>query len=200
MPDLPINLFDVTLLAIFVAGIMRGRKRGLSDQLLSLTKWLTILIGCAFLYEPVSRMIAQAGFFDQPSASLMAYLGLALLVLLIFSFVRRKNKHKYTDELSGETESYVGMASGAVRFSAMLLVALALLNARTYTPAEIKASEKFQVDMFGSALFPTPHGLQSWVFEHSLCGPWIKQDLGFLLINPPKPEDEPYQQRHANLR
>lgn len=200
MLDLPLNLFDVVLFTVVMAGIVRGRKRGLSEQLLSLIKWLTILIGCAFAYEPVSRVIARAGFFDETSSCLMAYLGLALLVLLICSFVRRKTEHKYKDDLSGDTETYVGMASGVVRFSSMLLVALALLNARAYTPAEIRASEKFQMDMFGSNFFPTPHEVQAWVFERSLSGRWIKQDLGFLLINPPTPEEEPSQQRHANLR
>ena len=69
----------------------------------------------------------------------------------------------------------------------------------TLTPAEIKAKEKFQADMFGSDLFPTLPGVQKWVFESSFTGPWIKQDLGFLLIDSTRLEpEEPTQQKHAN--
>ena len=197
MLDLPINLFDLLLLGVLVAGIIRGRKRALSYQLIALVKWLTILLGCAVAYNPLAGVIAQTGFFDPASACVMAYLGLALFILLIFSFVQRKAEGKFSD--NDVSDSYTGMTAGLVRFTAMLLVALALLNARTYTRAQIRASEKFQVDMFGSNLFPTPHTLQAWVFEKSLSGPWIKQGLGFLLINPPVP-DEPAPQWHANSR
>jgi hypothetical protein len=197
MLDLPVNLFDCLLLGVLIAGIIRGRKGELSKQLIALVKWLTILLGCAAAYNPLAGLIAQTGFFDPVSSCVMAYLGLALLILLIFSFVQRKAEGKFSD--TDVSNSYTGMASGLVRFTAMLLIALALLNARTYTPAQIKASEKFQVDMFGSNLFPTPHTVQSWAFEKSLSGPWIKQGLGFLLINPPV-ADEPAPQWHANSR
>src|SRR5207237_1128554 len=106
MPDSPLNMFDFLLLAVLVAGILRGRNRSMSEQLLSLIKWLAILIGCAMVYEPVASVIARAGFFDPASSCLMAFLGLALLVLLFFSFVKRKTEKKYKDELSGEASSY----------------------------------------------------------------------------------------------
>ena len=49
MLDLPINLFDLLLLGVLVAGIIRGRKRALSYQLIALVKWLTILLGLGVL-------------------------------------------------------------------------------------------------------------------------------------------------------
>ena len=48
------------------------------------------------------------------------------------------------------------MGSGLVRFSCMLLAALALLNARYFSPTEVRAMEKYQDDVYGSDFFPTP--------------------------------------------
>lgn len=199
--NLPINLFDLLLLAVLVGGIASGRKQSTSVQLFGLVKWLTILLGCAVVYEPAARVIAQSGVFDTVSSCVMAYLGLALVIFLLFSFLQRRAEGKLSDrDRAGETGSYLGMVSGVVRFGCMLLAALALLHARTYTPAEIRASEKFQVEMFGSDLFPTLPTVQKWVFETSFTGPWIKQDLGFLLIDSTRLEPEPPQQKHASAR
>jgi hypothetical protein len=79
----------------------------------------------------------------------------------------------------------------------MLLAALALLNARYYSPTEVRAMQKFQDDVYGSDYFPTLHSLQVTVFDKSLTGPWIKQNLGFLLIKPTEPEDKQLHQKEA---
>ena len=201
MPNLPINLFDFVLLGVLVGGIIRGRSRATSEQLLGLVKWLTVLFACALVYGPAAQLISKYGVFDPASSCLMAYLGLALLIMLLFSFLKRKADGKFSDrEAASGGESYLGMASGLLRFSCVFLVGLSLLHARTFTPAEIKASKKFQVDMFGSDLFPTLPAVQAWVFEESLSGPWIRQDLGFLLIDSTKLDPEPAKERHANLR
>lgn len=77
----------------------------------------------------------------------------------------------------------------------MMLAALALLNARYFSPTEVKAMEKFQDDVYGSNFFPTLHTLQSTVFERSLTGPWIKEHLSFLLIKPTEPENKQIKQK-----
>jgi hypothetical protein len=76
------------------------------------------------------------------------------------------------------------MAAGVIRASCMLVVLLALLNAPEFEPADVKAMKKYQNDNFGSEFFPTWHSVQADVFERSLFGPWIRQDLAFLLITP----------------
>jgi hypothetical protein len=87
------------------------------------------------------------------------------------------------------------MGSGLVRFSCILLAALALLNARYFSPTEVRAMEKFQDDVYGSNFFPTLHTVQSTVFDRSLTGPWIKENLGFLLIKPTEPEHKELHQK-----
>ena len=191
-PDnLAINLFDLLLVGVLVGGMVHGRKQGMSGELLSLLKWLAILFGCAAIYQPVGRLVAQPGVFSLVSACLIVYLGAALLILLGFSLVQRRLGDKVVrSDLFGRGEYYLGMASGMVRFSCMLLVALAVLNARSFSPAEVRAREAFQNAAYGSEVFPTLHSVQVAVFEKSLAGPWIKQDLGFLLINPTEAEPQ----------
>jgi hypothetical protein len=76
------------------------------------------------------------------------------------------------------------MGSGLVRYACVVLMFLALLNARAFTPSEVKAIEKFQEDAYGSHVFPTLYTLQVAVFERSLVGPCIQHNLSFLLITP----------------
>ena len=182
---LPINLFDLLLFAILSAGLVRGRKQGFSVELLSLLKWVTLLLACAVVYGPAGAAVAEVGSFDLLSAYLMAYLGTALAVFLVFSIIERRVGPKLAgSDIFGHAEYYLGMGSGLVRFACMLLVGLALLNARGFSPAELKEMDDFQVNNYGSKVFPTLHTLQVEVFDRSLAGSWIKQDLPFLLISP----------------
>jgi hypothetical protein len=57
--------------------------------------------------------------------------------------------------------------------------------------------EKFQDDVYGSNFFPTLHTVQRVVFETSVTGPWIKQNLGWLLIKPTEPENKALHQKDA---
>ena len=129
----------------------------------------------------------------------MAYVGAALLVFLLFAGIKRAFGGKLLgSDIFGRSEYYLGMGSGLVRFSCMLLAALALLNARYFSPTEVRAMEKFQDDVYGSNYFPTFHSLQATVFDRSLTGPWIKENLGFLLIQPTEPEHKELHQKESS--
>ncbi len=181
---MPINLFDCFLVAFLIAGLLRGRKHGISEEFMRVLKWLTLVAVCALVYEPLGALILSGGLFDDCSAFVVAYLGVALLILLLFSFLERRIGKKFTGrDTFGRAEYYLGMGSGLVRYACILLVGLALLNARAFTPAELRAMEKYQVDTYGSALFPSLRNLQQLVFENSLTGACIKNNLNFLLIN-----------------
>ncbi|MGO8927371.1 MAG: CvpA family protein [Limisphaerales bacterium] len=201
LDQLPVNLFDLVVIIVVITGIARGRKHGMSEELLGLIKWLVILFGCAAVYEPVGLIVG--GFtpmFGRLSCYLLAYAGGALLVLLLFAGIKRASDGKLLgSDIFGRSEYYLGMGSGLVRFSCMLLAALALLNARYFSPTEVRAMEKFQDDVYGSNFFPTLHSLQATVFDKSLTGPWIKQNLGFLLIKPTEPEDKQFHQKDADI-
>ena len=90
LDQLPVNLFDLVVIVVVIAGIARGRKHGMSEELLSLLKWLAILFGCAVIYEPAGLMVgAFSGMFGRLSCFLLAYVGGALLVLLLFAGIKR---------------------------------------------------------------------------------------------------------------
>jgi len=182
---LPINFFDVLALAILIAGLIHGRKRGMTGEVVSSVKWLLIVVICAIVYQPVGKGLVELRALSLFSAYMLAYLGAAFLLLVVFAVFEKRWKTKLegTDTF-GRAEYYWGMAAGLVRASCMLIVFLALLNAPEFEPADVKAMKKYQNDNFGSEFFPTWHSVQTDIFEHSLVGPWIKQDLAFLLIEP----------------
>jgi hypothetical protein len=185
MADLPFNLFDVLLAVVLVAGIIQGRKHGISVELPSLAKWLTLVLLCAAIYGPAGDLISATGIFDLLTCYLFGYLGVALVIFVIFSILERKYTAKLTgSDIFGRGEYFLGMASGMLRFACIVFVGLALLNAREFSPLELKNIERYQEENYGSHIFPGLHSLQAAVFERSLAGAFIKQDLGFLLITP----------------
>ena len=200
LDNLPINAFDFVLVLALIAGVFRGRKHGMSEELLLLVKWLLILFGCAMIYEPAGKIVAQTGFFGLLGVYLLVYVAAGLLVLGMFALVKHSLGGKLLgSDVFGRAEYYLGMGSGLVRYTCMVLALLALLNARHYTVTEVKAMEKFQDDVYGSNYFPTLHSLQAAVFEKSLTGPWIKKNLDFLLIKPTDPEHREFKQREYSM-
>ena len=197
--QLPINLFDLALLVVLTAGILQGRKHGMSEELLSLFTWLAILFGCALLYQPGAELIGQfTSMFSRLTCYLIAYVCGAALIFLLFLGIKRALGGKLLgSDIFGRSEYYLGMGSGLVRFACMLLAALALLNARYFSPAEVRAMEARDIDIYGSDFFPGLHSVQATVFDQSLTGPWIKENLGFLLIKPTEPENKALHQKEA---
>lgn len=201
LDQLPINFFDALVIVVLLAGLAQGRKHGMSEELISVVQWLAILFGCAAIYETAGQTIGQfTNMFDRMSCYLLAYVGAGLVVILIFAGIKRAMGGKLLgSDIFGRSEYYLGMASGVVRGACILLASLALLNARYFSPTEVRAMQKFQDDVYGSDFFPTLHSVQSTVFDKSLTGPWIKQNLGFLLIKPTEPEKNQLHQKDAVL-
>ena len=48
--------FDLLLAGLLIFGFLRGRKRGMSEELLDVFQWLTIIVVAAMLYEPVGKL------------------------------------------------------------------------------------------------------------------------------------------------
>lgn len=193
-------MFDFVVLATLLAGLLRGRKHGMSEELMGLLKWLAVVAGCAFVYDPVGQWFAKSSPFSLLASFLIVYIVAALLILGIFALFKHQTGGKLVgSDIFGRAEYYLGMGSGVVRLSCMLLTFLALLNARYFSPMEVRAMEKYQDDLYGSNYFPGWHTAQAVVFERSLSGAWIKDHLSFLLIKPTVPEDKQFHQKEANL-
>jgi Colicin V production protein len=188
--NLPFNWFDVAIPIVLLVGIRQGRKNGLSVELLGAFKWLAIVFGCALAYGRVAGFITGSStVFSLLSANLMAYLAAALLIAAVFAFMKKGVNGKLIgSDVFGNGEFYLGMVAGMIKFTCIMFAMLALLNARYFPPAEVKAALKYQNDVYGSDFFPTLHTVQSQVFEKSFAGPWIKNQLNWLLIKPAAPQ------------
>jgi uncharacterized membrane protein required for colicin V production len=197
---LPVNLFDFVLVTLLIMGVFRGRKNGMSGELMSLLKWLTVVVVCSALYRVVGRWIRDVSVFSLLASYVIAYMACALVVLSGFALVRHSLGGKLVgSDVFGRSEYYLGMASGLVRFACLIIVGLALLNARFFSQAEVRAMEAYQNDVYGSNFFPGLQSLQSTVFERSFLGPQIKENLSFLLIEPTQPDNSKYQQRELTF-
>src|SRR5260370_17049966 len=113
------------------------------EELLGLVKWIAILVVCALVYEPLGKIFAGSTF-SLVSGYVMAYIAAALVVLALFAGLKRGLGGKLLgSDLFGKAEYYLGMGSGLVRFTCMLLVALALLNPRYFSPEDLKPLATF---------------------------------------------------------
>lgn len=200
MGNLHFNWFDVALAAILVAGAFRGRKRGMSQELIPLIKWITLVFTCGLLYHPVAEMIADNTVFSMLTASITAYLGLALVVAVIFAIISRQLGGKIVgSDVFGKSEYYLGIASGMIRFACILVFGLSLLNARYYTQDEIDARNRFVQQNYDNDFFPALFQVQDLVFRESLAGPVIQKQLSFILIEPMKAQSKPIKRKELDL-
>jgi uncharacterized membrane protein required for colicin V production len=198
---LPINWFDVLLLALLVAGVFRGRKLGMSREVLPLFKWLTVVLVCGFCYPAVAPLFANALGAGKTASSIYGYLLLALLIIGVFMFFKRLLAFRTGENnFFGGSEYYLGMMSGPVRFFCMLLAVLALLHAPYYTQADIKAREAYVKRWYGGGLysgnyFPDIYTLQQQVFKQSYMGPYLDEYLAPILIETTPPSADKPQQK-----
>lgn len=181
--------FDGVVVLALAFGIFMGRRNGMSKELLPFLQWLILVPFCAFLYPIAGTFFINVFHWKKLTGYVWGYITLAVIVLLIFGIIRklfaeRMEKHA----LFGNGEFYIGMASGLFRAACILIVVLALLNAPVYTQADIDAhiayaKKNFGGDTYSGDYFPTLQEIQEQVFKDSLTGPFVKNYLGFLLIN-----------------
>src|SRR4051812_28075158 len=162
LDKLPVNLFDFVLVAVLVFGVLNGRKHGMSEELLPALKWFALLCACAFAYEPLGTLFSQSSrVLSMLTCYVMAYIAVAMVILISFAGVKRGFGGKLIgSDMFGKAEYPLGMFSGLIRAVCVLLAVLAMLNARFFSPLEVKAMEKFQNEVYGSNFFPGLHSLQ----------------------------------------
>src|SRR5215208_3207049 len=130
MGSFPIGAFDLILVGVLAVGVLRGRKHGMSEELLGLVKWLAILLVCAVAYQPMGNLFADSSrVLSKLTCYLMAYVAAALGVLILCAGIKRALAGTLlASDIFTSAEYYLGGGSGLVRFSCMLLAALARLN------------------------------------------------------------------------
>jgi uncharacterized membrane protein required for colicin V production len=182
---LPVNWFDLVVLAVLAVGFIVGKKRGMSEELLDVFQWLVIVVVSALYYAPLGRYLAGYTDLSLLVAYITTYLSLVVATRLFFGWVKRMVGEKLVaSDLFGRLEYYLGMCAGMLRFSCILVIILSVLHARYISPEQLAADAKMQRDNFGSISFPTLGLLQQSVFQQSLSGKFIKRYLNEQLIAP----------------
>ena len=198
---LPINWFDILVVVVLLVGYTRGRKHGMSKELLQVMKWLTVILVGAIGYEPLGFWLDSVLHLGKLTSYIISYCFIVGVVLALFIFVNDTLGRKLAGtDTFGRGEFYLAMPAGMLRFACILLALLALLNARLYRTAEIKAMEKFQNDNYGSQFFPTLASVQTEVFENSFVGPQVRKYMSFLLIKPTFPGTAPAENTASTSR
>jgi uncharacterized membrane protein required for colicin V production len=185
---LSLNGFDAVVVAVLGFGLFRGRRNGLSKELLPLLQWIVLVPVCGLGYQAVGGLLMKLANLDQFWSFILAYLALALVVFIVFLSLKRAFAEKLvkSDFFKGG-EYYLGMVSGVVRYACVLVFLMALLNARFFAPEEIAAADAADKQNLGGGLFAGnyfPHlfTIQDWVFTQSFTGACVKKNLPMLLI------------------
>src|SRR5882757_8961945 len=82
----PVGWFDIALIVVLVFGYFRGRKNGMTKEVLPMFQWLATVLLCGLGYELVGQGlldVAQLKLKVTP-AYILGYLSLAFLVYIVF--------------------------------------------------------------------------------------------------------------------
>jgi uncharacterized membrane protein required for colicin V production len=188
LKELNLSVFDGFFIAFLVVGILRGRKRGISEELLDVIQWIVVIVGAAFAYPGIGSLLINYAKFPPLLGNIMAYIVAASAIVFLFKNLKRGVGEKLVQgDAFGRFEFYLGMFAGMVRFFCIALFALAILHAKYSTPEERNRIAELQKANFGSISFPTLDELQYSVFYKSASGSLIRTNLSALLIKPAIP-------------
>ena len=155
----------------------------MSSELLDLIQWILIVFLGALFCDPFGRALVDVLGFPVVSCFILAYLLIALAIKLSFLLIKRWSGEKLiSGDSFGTTEYYLGMVAGAVRFGCILLFCMALMHAQPVNEKELQAKRKTQVEDLGSIYFPPFGDIQKSIFEESVVGKMVKDNLSSQLI------------------
>jgi len=182
---LPFNVFDGFVVLWLVIGIARGRKRGMTQELLPTMQWVAIVILAGLFYLPFSAIIFKttSGSFNLLWSNITAYVLIGFGVHLVFLWLKQVLGEKLIgSDYFGRAEYYLGMLAGLVRFACMIVALCALIHSRVYTEADLAEEEKAQKKNFEEVRFPTYMTMQHTVLTESYTGQFLETHLDRLLI------------------
>ncbi len=196
----PVNWFDLLVVIMILLGITRGRKHGMSEEMMITMQWLAIIFAGAYLYKPLGQALSESSPMSHLFCYIATYLTLAAAIKVAFVLFKKAIGGKLIgSNVFGSAEYYLGMVAGAVRFLCILIFSMSLLNAPYYSSQALAASKAYDVDVYGKQYFPTVSSVQEQVFKESLLGTQFKEHVPFLLITPTAPEKKDVKRRKEDL-
>jgi hypothetical protein len=189
---IPISWVDFVTLLVLCVGFVRGRKRGLSEELLDTLQWITIVVVAALFYRQLGDVMNQRPVLSLISYYLLSYVIIGMVIASIFMFLKKRLGQKLVEsDMFGRFEFYGGMAAGSVRWLCMYLALLSLLHGPQYSEEELAERKKRVEYNFGSDFFPSIDKIQAEVFKVSFTGQGAGKYLARLLIDSTSSDVEP---------
>src|SRR5215469_13212337 len=89
--SLPVNWFDATILVVLGVGLFRGRKNGMTKEILPTLQWVITVIASGLAYGLVAQIYISSCGMGQHRvlATVLAYLSIAAVIFLIFSGIKQ---------------------------------------------------------------------------------------------------------------
>lgn len=188
MDNLPVNWFDFALLGLLVFGLLRGRKNGMTKEVLPTAQWVCIVVAGAFTYPLVAQLLNTTCNLGPAWSASLGYLSVTVVVWMLFTFIKRAMARRLEgSNVFGSSEYYLGMFSGTIRYVCIVLFFLALANVPKYTAADIAAKAAYNKRWYGGGMYdgnyvPDFNNVQDAIFKKSFTGPYIKDYAAIMLI------------------
>jgi uncharacterized membrane protein required for colicin V production len=185
-PSTPGNLFDGFVIVMLIIGMIRGKMRGMSEELLDVFEWLLVVVVAAHAYKPIGDWVANFAKIPVVLAYVGSYLFVVIVITSIFATVKRKMGEKvFESDLFGGAEYPLGMLGGMVRYGCMVMMLLAILNAFVLDYSQVEIKRKAQEKDLGEGMsFPTKESLHQGIFIGSIVGQFARNNLETQMIEP----------------
>ncbi len=186
---------DIIALVTLGWGFQRGRRHGISGELLYLLQWIAIVIVSGIFHRNAGERLAHWMHISPNTGRVMVYIILAFVVKGVFNVIHRAVGNKLVSrDFFGKTEYYLGMITGMGRMACILVAALALLSAKYVTDEDLYSLEVFQKENFGGITFPTLSEMKHDSLTKSVFGRTANRWAGgfFIAAVPPETETPSY--------
>ena len=93
MKDFSLSWVDCAVVVLLFVGLWRGRRRGMSEELLDIIKWALIVVLAGLGYQPIAQLLLSfTSVFGPLSMYVTTYMALALIITIIFSIDRKSTR------------------------------------------------------------------------------------------------------------
>lgn len=180
---LRLNMFDALVLGALGWGVYQGKQQGAASTHVSVVQWMLIGFGggaMGNLFGSFLSSILGSPYWSQ----LIGYFVWIFIIMIVFAFLNSKGMGEWKNsDWFGRLEYPLGILGGLIKYFCIILTVMSILNAKHYTPAMIKADRDWQIEEFGSTLFPSLTMLNNMIFNTSFSGPNIKRVFGWAILS-----------------
>jgi uncharacterized membrane protein required for colicin V production len=173
-----LSWFDPIAFAVLVVGLLHGRKRGMSGELIDLAGALTMVAVPALYYDVIAPPLAKFMNMQLFWANIACYFAIVFAIGIVVGVIKEKLGSKLVGaDVFGRMEFYFGMIAGMIRYACYLILFISFVHARQVSTATVEADIKKQEETIG--MFVTSYGkIQVDVLYKSVVGGAVRQHLG----------------------